>query len=194
MTVVQPGKGRAVVEHDGTGLRIIIPVKTQVFVTLFLAFWLVGWAVGEVLVPYQMLFNPKLPAFGLIFMLAWFGAWTVGGAFAISTLLWNIAGKEIIELTSTTLKRRKQIPLFSRSKEFAVANIANLRLAPTALSALWYYRQTRSFLIFSDGTLSFDYGRDTHHLASDLDEADAKYVIDEMCKRVKSLCPRSSNE
>jgi hypothetical protein len=27
----------------------------------------------------------------------------------------------------------------------------------------------------------------THHLGTDLDEADAKYVIGEMCKRVKSL-------
>ncbi len=29
--------------------------------------------------------------------------------------------------------------------------------------------------------------RSTHRLASDLDEADAKYVVGEMCKRVKLL-------
>ena len=45
-----------------------------------------------------------------------------------------------------------------------------------------------SFFSFNDGAISFDYGRDTHHLASDLDEAEAKYVIIEMCKRVKSIC------
>ena len=124
MAIVEPGKGRAVIEQNGTGLRITIPAKPQVFVTLFLAFWLIGWAVGEVIVSYQLLSDRPLGGGGSIFMMAWLGAWTVGGAWAASTFLWNIGGNEVIELNSTTLKRRKQIPVFSRSKEFAVASMA----------------------------------------------------------------------
>jgi hypothetical protein len=188
MAIVKPGRGRAVIEQDGTGLRITVPVKAQVFVTLFLAFWLMGWAVGEVMVSYHLVGGRYSSGARSIIMIAWLGAWTVGGAWIASALLWNIAGKEIIELNSTTLKRRKQIPVFSRSKEYAVASIANLRLAPALPSFFGYYRQNMSFLTFNEGAISFDYGRDTRHLATGLDEADAKYVIGEMCKRVKSLC------
>jgi hypothetical protein len=188
MAIVEPGKGRAVIEANGAGLRITIPAKAQAFVTFFLPFWLVAWAVGEVMVSRQLLTNPNFGAGGSIFAIAWLGAWTVGGAWAAAYLLWNIAGREIIELNSMILKRRKQIPIFSRSKEYAIANIANLRLAPASPQSLWYNQQNMSFLGFKEGTISFDYGRDTHYLASGLDEADAKYVIREMCKRVKSLC------
>lgn len=191
MAVVQPGKGRAVIENNGVGLRITIPAAMQLFPTAFMGFWLIGWAVGEVMVSYQLLQgrpNTDPSEAGSLFLIAWLGAWTLGGAWAFSMFLWNIAGKEIIELTSTTLKRRKQIPIFSRSKEYAVASITNLRSAPPPPSYWWYNQQNLSLLTFGDGTISFDYGRSTYHLASGLDEADAKHVIGEMCKRVKSLC------
>lgn len=191
MVIVEPGKGRALIEPNGTGLRITIPVKAHLYATLFMAVWLVGWAVGEVMVASQLLYGVPgrdTPAAGSLFMIVWLAGWTLGGAWAAGTLMWNIAGKEVIELSSTTLKRRKQIPVFSRSKEYAVASIANLRLAPPLPSFLWYQQQSMSLLSFKDGTISFDYGRDTCHLGSGLEEADAKYVIGEMCKRVKSLC------
>lgn len=191
MAVVEPGKGRAILEPTGTGLRIIIPAAPAFFSTAFLGFWLIGWAVGEVMVSRQLLGglpgnDGPFPA--SLFLLAWLALWTLGGFWAISAFLWALTGKEVIELTSTTLKRRKQLPIFSRSKEFAVANIARLRPATLVDEASWSRRQNVSTMSFKDGTIAFDYGRDTHHLASGLDEADAQYVIAEMCKRVKSLC------
>lgn len=189
MAIVEPGKGRAFIEQNGSGLRITIPAKAQLFTTLFLPFWLIGWAIGEVMVSRQLLLGQTGEGKeGALFMMAWLGAWTMGGAWAATVLLWNIAGKEIIDLSSTTLKRRKQIPIFGRSREYSVASITNLRPTP-GLSPSWYYRQNMSFLSFSDGTISFDYGRDTCQLGTGLDEADANYVIGEMCKKVKSLCP-----
>ncbi|MFZ5673446.1 MAG: hypothetical protein ACOZAM_10840 [Pseudomonadota bacterium] len=192
MAVVEPGKGRAILEPTGAGLRIIIPAAPAFFSTAFLGFWLIGWAVGEVMVSRQILGglsgnDGPFPA--SLFLLAWLALWTLGGIWAIGAFLWNLTGKEVIELTSTTLKRRKQLPIFSRSREFAVANIARLRPATLVDEASWSRRQNVSSLSFKDGTIAFDYGRDTHHLASGLDEADAQYVIAEMCKRVKSLCP-----
>jgi hypothetical protein len=113
--------------------------------------------------------------------------WTLGGAWALTAFPWAVAGKEIIELNSMTLKRRKQIPIFSRSREYAVASIANLRLAQV-IPASWYEQQNLSSMSLKDGAIAFDYGRSTFHFGSDLDEADAKYVLSEMCARVKSLC------
>lgn len=132
MAIVKPGKGRAVIKHDGEGLRITIPARTQSFATLFLGVWLIGWAVGEVMVSRDLFgsgFPDNPPAGPTFFTIAWLAAWTLGGAWVVHILLWQLTGKEIIELTSTSLRHRKQIPIFSRSREYAVANIRNLRPA-----------------------------------------------------------------
>jgi hypothetical protein len=88
------------------------------------------------------------------------------------------------------LRQRKQIPIFSRRREYAVASIRSLRLAPPA-PTFFQGQYMIEGLTFKNGAISFDYGRSTHHLAAGLDEADADYVIGEMCKRVKSLCAKA---
>jgi hypothetical protein len=191
MAIVEPGKGRAVIEQDGSGLRITIPAATHLGGTAFLGLWLIGWAFGEVSVIYLMIFPaaPEPPsAFVNIFLLAWLAMWTLGGAWCLAAFLWGVAGKEVIELSSTALRHRKQIPIFSRSRDYAVASIANLRLASLAPPLADEKHNMGTALNFKDGAIAFDYGRATHHLGADLDEADAKYVIGEMCRRVRSLC------
>ncbi|WP_119270678.1 hypothetical protein [Taklimakanibacter deserti] len=185
MAIVEPGKGRAVIEHDGTGLRITIPAATQAFGVIFMGLWLTLWAVGELAAARQLwndglLQNPKA---GLII---WFVAWTLGGGWMIYALLWQLVGKEVIELNSTSLKQVKQISLLSRSREYAVAKITNIRLAPPAPKYIRgkYVIQTQSF---EAGAIAFDYGHSTCHLGQGLDEADARHVISEMRKRVTSL-------
>lgn len=193
MAIVAPGKGRAIIENQGADLRITIPARTELFITAFLGIWLIAWAFGEIFVPYTFLVglaDKPVPVPAKLFALVWLAGWTLGGLYALSIFLWNVAGKETLELTSLTLKRRKQIPLFSRSKEYAVASITNFRAAPQA-QAIWPLSINVNMmpLSFREGTIAFDYGRDTHHLGSGLDEADARYVMAEMCKRVKSFCP-----
>lgn len=191
MAMVAPGKGRAVIENHGAGLRITIPARTEFFITAFLGVWLVAWAFGEIFVPYTFLVelsDKPIATPVRLFTIVWLAGWTLGGMWALSIFLWNVAGKEVIELTSTTLRRRKQIPIFSRSKEYAIADIAGLRTAPRART-IWPlpFNMNMAPLSFRDGTIAFDYGRDTHYLGSGLDEADARYAIDEMSRRVKSL-------
>jgi hypothetical protein len=191
MAVIQPGKGRAIIENDGTSLRITIPAADSFSGTAFIGLWLIGWAFGEVSVVYLMIFPaaPEPPtAFVNVFLLVWLALWSLGGVWALITFLWGIAGKEVIELSSTALKHRKQIPIFSRSRDYAVASITNLRLASLAPPLAAEQHNMATALNFKDGGIAFDYGRATHHLGADLDEADAKYVIGEMCRRVKSLC------
>ena len=193
MAIVAPGKGRAVIENHGSGLHITIPARAEPFTTAFLGIWLIAWAFGEIFVPYSFLIglsDKPVPVSAKLFVLVWLAGWTLGGLYALSIFLWNVTGKEFIELAATTLTRRKQIPIFSRSKEYAVASITNLRAAAPQAQAFWplAINVNMTPLSFRDGTLAFDYGRDTHHLASGLDEADARYLIAEMCKRVKSLC------
>lgn len=191
MALVEPGKGRAVIEQDGSGLRVTIPAARDLAGTAFLGLWLIGWAFGEFAVFYFMFVKPPeepQTVFTQFFLLVWLAMWTLGGVWALVTFLWAVAGKEIIELNSTTLKHRKQIPIFSRSRDYAVASIANLRPASVPQPTAAEQHNMTTAMNFKDGAIAFDYGRATHRLGADLDEADAKYVIGEMCKRVKSLC------
>jgi len=190
MAIVEPGKGRAIIEQMGSGLRITIPARTQVFAVIFLPLWLVGWAVGEITATRELISGGHPANGGALFLTVWLTGRTLGGAWAGYVLLWQLAGKEVIELTSTTLRRRKQIPIFSRSREFAVATIKRMRPVPPIPS---FYRgqEVMQALTFKGGAIAFDYGRDTHHLGAGLDEADADYVIAEMRKRVKSLSAKA---
>lgn len=190
MAIVEPGKGRAIIENDGTGLRITIPARTHIFTTilgiLFVPFWLLGTAA----VIWKLVAEPL--SFGTVFLAFWLTGWTLGGLWILNVLLWNLAGREIIELNSTTLKRRKQIPFFKRSKEYAVAGIKHLRRT-TPRTYRYYFQQDMSFLNFNDtSVIAFDYGRDTPRLGSGLNQAEADHVVREMCKAVKSLCPPES--
>lgn len=190
MGLVEPGTGRASIEHDGAGLRITIRPKAQLFGTAFLGLWMIGWAFGEINVGHQLFFGTpenRFPAPGSLMIVAWLALWTLGGVWCLATFLWGIAGREIIELNARTLKRIKQIPILSRSKEYRVASIANLRLTSMTPASWNDDNESLPSMTFSDGAISFDYGRSTYRLGSDLDEADAKYVIGEIRKRVKSL-------
>lgn len=184
MTVVAPGKGRAVVEQTGTGLRITIPATFRPVPMAYLAFTSVIWVyVASHLLRFLLTREWSISTIAL-----WmgFGALGVFGAYSILTLLWSFAGKEIIEIDANTLKRRKQFPAFSRDREYAVADISDLRLSQDSPVKQFMAARFPGWN-YHEGAISFDYGRGTHQLGSGLDEADAKYVIGEMCKRVKSL-------
>ncbi len=58
----------------------------------FLAFWLCGWAFGEILVAgvlFTGLFTRETPVLTQVFLGVWLGGWTLGGAFTIHTL-WKL--------------------------------------------------------------------------------------------------------
>lgn len=189
MAIVEPGKGRAVIEQDGTGLRITIPASMHIGTTTVLTLWLIFWAAGEIVIARTLFqgFAEGPSAAQMLFMIIWPAVWTLMGAWSAGLLLWNVIGKEITELNPTMLKHRKQISIFNRSREYNVANIVHLRPTLSLPSSFWFYRLTLALLTFKDGAISFEYGHDTRYLASGLEEADAKYVIEHMCRQVKSL-------
>lgn len=182
MAIVEPGQGMAVIERDGSGLRITIPATVELFSVILLAGWLTFWAVGEVAVIRHLLGGGGME-FGLIL---WLAGWTLGGALTIYPLLWQLTGKEIIELSSTRLRRRKQILFFGTDKEFAVAAISNMRFAPPQPKYI-RGKAVISSPLTRHGVIAFDVGRETHHLGLGLDEAEARNVLEEMCGQVKSL-------
>ncbi|MFZ5673445.1 MAG: hypothetical protein ACOZAM_10835 [Pseudomonadota bacterium] len=48
MAIIEPGRGVAVIERDGSGLRISIPATIELSSVLLMAAFLTFWAAGEV--------------------------------------------------------------------------------------------------------------------------------------------------
>lgn len=184
MVKVEVGQGRATIKGLPQGIEIIIPSKKNYFLIFFLAFWLVGWAFGEVAVLYSLVNleseSPKL------FLVFWLGGWTVGGVFALIAWLYNIKGKEIVHINGMELKHIRDFVLFKRSKEYEMAHIKELRAGPTN-SSIFNFTNGMEFWGNTGGTIAFDYGQSTHKFGTGLDEAEAKHIVETVKNRYKNL-------
>lgn len=184
MAKIEVGKGRTTINEFPQGIEIIIPSKKNYFSIIFLAFWLVGWAVGEISA-IGMLFSAESKG-PTLFLVAWLGGWTAGGAFAIVSWLYNIKGKEIIQIDGYELKHIRDFVLFKRSKEYEMAHIKGLR-ASTNNSSIFNFNSGMEFWGLTGGTVAFDYGHNTHKFGSGLDEAEAKHIVETVKHRYTNV-------
>jgi hypothetical protein len=132
MAFEEVGEKRYQLEETSSRIVILIPSKKNWVIILFLGFWLIGWAIGEVSVIVILsvgifgLFSNGLAgitesvpgAFGGVFLIAWLGGWTVGGAFAIYTWLWQVKGFERISISFDAFVIEKLTPIWKRKKEY----------------------------------------------------------------------------
>jgi hypothetical protein len=162
------------------GLEISIPAKRNVFVMLFLAAWLVGWGFGEVFAARELLVGgddtPDL------FLSAWLVGWTLGGGSALYVCLWMFRGREVLVLSPHTLTTRREVFGLGRSKEYDLHHIRNLRVAPVSWNP-YDWTGGMSFWGVGGGPIAFDYGSSTVRLAGNLEEAEAREIVNELRAR-----------
>jgi hypothetical protein len=199
---VVPPTPRFQVEPLDTATRITIPSKKNWFIILFMGFWLMGWALGEVAVLGIILTSVLGIAFGKTvaasasfagisgFLLIWLGAWTVGGGYAIYTWLWQIAGKEVIEISSASISIAKKVLSFSHPKEYEASYIQSLRVSPPIQSTWSPFGSTGRVWGTGEGIIAFDYGAKTYRFGSGLDEAEAKMISSEIMTRYPQYAPK----
>lgn len=173
---IEPLPGRYQVKDLGHELLISIPSAKNVFLTLFMGFWLVGWAVGEVSAVTALL-NGSLNG-STLFLVAWLGVWTVGGAFALYGFIWQLVGKEKIVVSHEAVSISKDILGFTLPKIYASDHLKDLRVSPFTPQpfVLSWYRSNNIWGI-GPGIVAFDYGSRTVNFGSGLDEAEAKEII-----------------
>lgn len=193
MAYEKPGNPRYSVERTPTGMIFSIPSRKNWFIILFLGFWLMGWAMGEITVlgilgagifefmqgGMEDIVEKGAGAFGGAFLVIWLAGWTVGGAFAIYTWLWQVRGVEQITVSGDSLDIAKKIPVWTRRKKYHIHNVSSLRIASPAAS-MWSKSSGMEFWGISGGLLAFDYGAKTVNFGMGLDEAEAKMILREM--------------
>jgi hypothetical protein len=169
------------ITRDGTVLRIVIPARRAAIPMLIGLVGITLWLFTLMTSLYRLVMEPWSAVPYQLFTLA---VWTAIGLWLASVVLWTLAGKEIIELDTTKLKRRLQMPFFCRSRNYAAAHMANLKVA--AQDGQGSFWKDMSFLTLDgSGTVLFDYGRDDLRLGVDLDRAEAEHVVNELRKGAK---------
>jgi hypothetical protein len=114
-----------------------------------------------------------------LFLLAWLCGWTLGGAAAAYTWIWNVAGREIVTSTETTLSIARAPVPFPGRKDFDWSSVRNLRVSPVVPSS-----ENRSLVAGSkSGTVAFDYGARTFRFGDQLDEAESAILVEAILRR-----------
>ena len=179
--VPQAARFRSDVTPDG--YRVVIPARRNWFVLIFLCAWLGGWVFGELSASDELFRGGDKTPIG--FLSFWLVGWTVGGIFAAATLLWQLAGREVIAVNSSILSYRAEAFGIGRTRLFRAPDVKNLRATDYAISTFGNQRTWYPPIIGSGfGPVAFDYGARTFRIAPSLDEAEARMLVGELSARL----------
>ena len=191
-TIVKPVAPRYVVTQQNGTLRITLPSRKKWLTIIPAGLFVVVWAaimmvvaIGGLLFLVQLLAHPETlvsELFPLIFFIIWIGLFTVGGLIALYTTLWNLAGREVIDVSRQRIRLSRVILGWGRSRDYLAENIRDLRVSPLFIPR--FYRRQMSLFSLGEGLgqLAFDYGARTIRFA-DADEAEAKMILAEIRQR-----------
>ena len=159
----------------GNRMQIVIPSQKQWFTIIFLPLWLCGWGFGEVSAINQILNHGISP-----FMMIWITGWTFGSGLAILMIFWQIAGKEIIEISNNSIIVSKTIFYIGFHKEYSGEYIKDLRLSSVIIAGndfQWGRNNNSNYYLIGYPKLVFDYGAKTIRFGYGIDEAEAKQIL-----------------
>lgn len=173
-------KARATV-LDGAGiLQISIPAKRRWFLILLLILWLSMWVYSGVAAAGPQVTREGEPPF---FRVIWLFFWGAGTLFALFTLLWMLAGREVIKVAGGEISLRREILRLGRSREFDAAAVRNVRSSVVPFNP-WDPSSALMFWGLGGGTIAFDYGPKTYRSGAGLDEAESKSIAEMIGSRI----------
>ncbi len=176
---IEPALPRFSLERLPGALKIAIPARRNWFIILFFSAWMIGWWFGESTAVRQLL-NHQKPTSDL-FMIAWLAGWTCGGIFAVTTVLWQLFGQELIVLDASGLRRRVEIFGIGRNWSYATDLVTHLRCVDQPPATLSNQASWRPPLFGNAaGPVAFDYGARSVRMAPALDEAEARLIVAEL--------------
>jgi hypothetical protein len=180
-----PYQGRAIIDESYNGVDIIIPVKKDWFLIPFLSFWLCLWLAAGIFISVGLLGTGAEGA--RLFLYMFLTVWTIHGFFSASRLWWNIAGKEIIQVSQGVLTIHRKGAVFKRAKSYDLAQCQNFRAMEEQLLIYHFNTITAGMLRRkpNPGTIKFDYDAATIRFGDWLPQAEGEYILDRL--RAKKL-------
>jgi len=176
-----PYTGRAIINELYNGVDIIVPAKKNWFIVVFLSFWICGWLVGEISVIREVT-GVSGDGSSNGFLSFWLCGWTIGGIMAIRTWWWNVAGKEIINISQGVLSIDKKGAIFKKIKSYNLNEAKNFRVYEEPGIDNDFSRRSSGSLwnLASSGTIKFDYGMETVKFGDKLYQAEGEYILERL--------------
>ena len=172
------GKERFTLDHTERGEVIKIKAPRQIFVMLFLPFWLVMWTFGGVAAVYALVTEFQ------VFLLFWLCGWAVGWIAAAGTLLWMFAGSETISVRGRDIEVWHQALGFSKRWLYQGSQIRNLSIASQPAWPFQFRWQVPFMRSSRNGSIKFDYGPRTIFVAPGLDEGEARMIVERLARKL----------
>jgi hypothetical protein len=104
--------------------------------------------------------------------------------------LWNVAGRELIEVRVGSVRLSRQVLGWGRARDYVAEHIQDLRVSPQTRSSWLGWQHSGSPFALS-GQLAFDYGARTIRFG-DADEAEARQILAEIGQRFPQYRPRAT--
>ncbi len=189
MALFQPPSGRAVIEDLGGRLTITIPGRWRWLQGLFMAGWLGFWSYGGVKA-FEMFSNPDTASDARSFVGFWLIAWAVGWVSVVGTLLWMVAGKEIVRAGSGELSVRLQAVGVGWTRTYELNIAKRMRVQPPVANDSNSMGESSMNL---SGLIAFDYGAKTVRFGRSIDEAEAYQLVELFHRRFPNTKGDSSD-
>jgi hypothetical protein len=192
MTTSPSAPTHYIVKKLGATHQFIIPSRKIWYVIATTGFGVFIWVLGSIVLAvflpplFDSIFNPAdVEEIGVLHLiiaaviLASLVFWIFLGAFIGRMFLWNIGGKEIIEITPQSIRLRSQIFNLGRTKNYPLERVKNLRFAPPSKAPDLPDTVVDPYGIsLTIDWLAFDYEAKTVWFARSINEAEAKQLLD----------------
>lgn len=175
---IEPAGPRFKALHRAGMLEIEIPARRSWFGVLFLCAWMGGWVFGEVSVIKQLMHPTGKNSYA--FLLFWLAGWTLGGVLAAISLLWQLAGRELLAVSGGSMEYRVEVLGMGYSRSYRTAEIREWRVLAGTQSSNNSQAGFSPPFFGSGGSIAFDFGARTVKIAPGLDEAEAKSLVLEL--------------
>lgn len=178
---VKPLAPRHTVEDLGSSLLITIPSPRKWFLVIHLIIQVLVWVLMEVIILGAVIIGIENNGYSSssAFIGIWLILFTLMGFFALYALLWQLAGREEVEVNTQSITIRHVLFGLNFPKEYSSNYFKDIRISiATTRNTGWPFMFESWGL--GGGTIAFDYGAKTYRLANSLDEAEAKQIIAEI--------------
>lgn len=180
--IVKPPAPKHRIEDLGDRLIISMPSKKILPFILVFGVWSLMWLAMEIGLIATIFTPTKYNILNVSLFIIWFVFWNLLGAILLYNLLWQLIGREEIQITNQSITVSQVILGYKRSKEYLAEHIRDLDIAWASMNDLLFRRM--SIPIGANfGMIAFDYGARTFKFAGVIEEAEAKQIIAEIQRK-----------